>query len=147
MTDELDQYLPPSHTSWTGRTGRPAPAEDDAAPPGDGRYRAFGSAPGDDIESCNVSWWLTAEIPQGQEIIYRYLIRIGYVGDEQLHLMLTDCILHIEGRNLGELRRKLARRKVTLIQAFNPGIWPGPQDHEPIVEKISILYPGEKGQS
>ena len=77
MTNEFDEFLAQPHTSWTGRTGRSSTApEGEEEVLDDGRYRAFGFAPGDDLESCNVAWWLTAETPQGQEFLYRYLIRI-----------------------------------------------------------------------
>jgi hypothetical protein len=145
MTHEFEDFLSRPHTSWTGRTGREQPKDDDAyASPEDGRYKAFGFNPSDDIETCNVAWWLTADTPQGQELLYRFLIRIGYLGDESLHLMLTDCIIHIEGRNLRELRKKLARRRVTYIQAFNPMAWAAPPASEPLIEKITLLYPGEQ---
>ena len=63
----------------------------------------------------------------------------------QLHLMLTDCILHLEGRNLTDLRKRLARRRVTFIRAFNPALWPAPQAGEPLIERITLHYPGEGG--
>lgn len=142
MTHEFEDFLSRPHTSWTGRTGKQqAPDDTPQDDPEDGRYKAFGFAPGDDLESCNVGWWLTADVPQGQEILYRFLIRIGYIGDNDLHLMLTDCIIHIEGRNLRELRRKMARRRVTFIQAFNPMAWAAPAEGEPLIEKITLLYP------
>ena len=147
MTHEFEEFLSRPHTSWTGRTGKEPPKEEDLpTAPEDGRYKAFGFAPGDDLESCNIGWWLTADVPQGQEILYRFLIRVGYIGDDDLHLMLTDCIIHIQGRNLRELRRKLARRRVTFIQAFNPMTWAEPAAQEPFIEKITLLYPGEGGE-
>ena len=147
MTHEFEDFLSRQSASWTGRTGRQKPLDD--APPEateDGQYRAFGFAPGDDLESCNVAWWLTATMPQGQEIQYRYLMRVGYIGDETLHLMMTDCMIHIEGRNLGELRRKLARHKVTYIQAFSPHAWAAPPADAALIEKVTLMFPGDEGK-
>lgn len=150
MTHEFEEFLSRPHTSWTGRTGKaPAPSAqpltDDIELEPSGGYKAFGSAPGDDIESCSIAWWLTADVPQGQEVMYRYLMRVGFIGDDELHLMLTDCLIHIKGRNLGELRRKLARRKVTYVQAFNPNTWPAPPADQPLIDRITLLYPGDTG--
>lgn len=148
MTHEFEEFLARPHTSWTGRTAKaataPPPVTDDYDAEPTGAYKAFGSAPGDDIESCSITWWLTADVPQGQEVMYRYLMRVGFIGNEELHLMLTDCLIHIKGRNLGELRRKLARRKVTYVQAFNPNTWPLPQDGQPVVESITLMQPNDK---
>jgi hypothetical protein len=147
MTHEFEDFLSRPHTSWTDRTAKAplasqhGPTTDDAP---DGRYRAYGTTPSDDLDACNVSWWLTSDVPQGQEFQYRFLLRVGYIGDTTLHLFLSDCILHIEGRNLSDLRNKLARQKATMIQAFNPNLWPPPAESEPLIHSISILYPGEK---
>jgi hypothetical protein len=110
---------------------------------GSGSYKAYGHTPTNELETCDVTWWLTGQIPQGQEIQYRFLVRVGYIGDDQLHLMLTDAIIAIKGKNLRDLRKRLMRQRVTFIQAFNPGIWPRPPEGEPLIEKIRILYPGE----
>lgn len=140
MTHEFEQYFSPPGSSWAGRTGKTMPpigsVEEDAH---DGRYRAFGVIPTDDLDACSVSWWLTAEVAQGQDFQYRYLLRVGYIGDTTLHLFLTDCVIHIEGRNLTELRKKLSRQKVSFIQAFNPGIWAKPECSEPYIDTIAIL--------
>lgn len=140
-----------SSIAWANRVQEPRdaktagpPAEDEQAV-GSGPYKAYGYTPADDLETCDVSWWLKGEIPQGQEIQYRFLVRVGYLGDDQLHLMLTDCILHLEGRNLTDLRKRLARRRVTFIRAFNPALWPAPQAGEPLIERITLHYPGEGG--
>jgi hypothetical protein len=146
MTHEFEEFLSRPHTSWTGRTGKASPPTDDTAEAADGRYRAFGSTPTDELDACNVSWWLTADVPQGQEFQYRFLMRVGYIGDTTLHLFLSDCIIHVEGRNLGELRKKLARQKVTFIQAFNPNLWAMPIAGEPWVDKIVLLYSGDEGK-
>lgn len=148
MSGSFDEFF--QKGGWTERVteprasapGAPEPAAHEAAV-GSGPYKPYGYTPADDLETCDVSWWLKGEIPQGQEIQYRFLVRVGYLGDDQLHLMLTDCILHLEGRNLTDLRKRLARRRVTFIRAFNPKLWPAPKPDEPFIERITLLYPGE----
>lgn len=145
MTSDFDDVFQPA-TGWAERVAEPPRAieADGSAPaPADGSYRAFGFAPKDDMETCDIAWWLPGNIIQGQEIQYRFLIRIAYVGDDHLTLMLSDCIIDIEGKNLRDLRKRLARRRVTYIQAYNPFAWPKPPTNEPIIEKIQVLYPGE----
>lgn len=145
MSGSFDQFV--ERGGWAGRVQEPRqqPSEPDGEEKtvGSGPYKAYGFAPTDDLETCDVSWWLKGEIPQGQELQYRFLVRIGYLGDDQLHLMMTDCVLHLEGRNLTDLRKRLARRRVTFIRAFNPKLWPAPKPEEPIIEKITLLFPGE----
>lgn len=130
---------------WTQRVGegRPLPPDTPARSTDDGQYRAFGATPAEDLETCDITWWLGGATPMGQEVQYRFLIRIAYVGDEQIQLMLTDAIIVIEGKHLRELRKRLSRRKVSFIQAYHAGFWPPPPAGEPIVERIEILYPGE----
>jgi hypothetical protein len=149
MSGDFDELFQRRNGGWAERAGgaRPTPQEPAADPapvPEEGAYRAYGYTPTDDLETCDIAWWLAGDVPQGQEIQYRFLVRIGYLGDDQLHLMMTDCIIAIEGKNLHELRKRLARRKVTFIQAYNSQIWAErPVAKEPIIERIAILYPGE----
>lgn len=144
MTGSYDEMFQPRQPNWTQRVDpRPAPPEPAARTTEDGRYRAFGHTPSEDLETCDIAWWLGHDTPQGQEVQYRFLVRTAYVGDEQINLFLTDAIISIEGRNLRELRKRLSRRRVTFIQAFHPGLWPRPPEGDPIIERIRILYPGE----
>lgn len=149
MTQDFDALFRPSG-GWAKRVAGDDPSasvapQETAEDQQGGEYRAYGFVPSDDLHACEVSWWLTHDVPQGQEFQYRYLVRVGFVGDDQLHLMLTDCIIAIEGKHLHDLRKRLSRGKVTFIQAFNPKRWPKPPDTEPIIEKVQLLYPGEPG--
>ena len=149
MSGSFDDMFQRNGGGWAGRVQEPRGAVQDPSEAraeqviGSGPYKPYGYTPADDLETCDVSWWLKGQIPQGQEIQYRFLVRVGYLGDDQLHLMLTDCVLHLEGRNLTDLRKRLARRRVTFIRAFNPALWPAPQPDEPLIERIALLYPGE----
>lgn len=147
MSREYDELFQRQPGGWAQRVGSelpPTPApEAPARSTEDGLYRAYGTTPTDELEGCDIAWWLGHDTPQGQEVQYRFIVRIGYVGDDQINLMLTDAIISIEGRNLRDLRKRLSRRRVTFIQAFNPRVWPKPADEEPIIERVSILYPGE----
>jgi hypothetical protein len=107
-------------------------------------YKPYGVLPTDSItETCEVVRWIEGtEIPEGIDFPYRFLIQVGFVGEEQLKLFLPDCIVVIEGRNLRDLRKKLARRQVTFIQQWSPRVWPAvPPAGEPVVEKIAVARP------
>jgi hypothetical protein len=64
------------------------------------------------------------------------------VGEELLKLFLPDCIVVIDGRNLRDLRKKIARRQCTFIQQYSVKMWAGvPEKGETIVEKIEFVRP------
>lgn len=147
MSSDFDEMFGRPNGSWAQRMGEGRPAASPAAEPAetpDGSYKPWGFTPSDDQDSCDVRWWLTAEIPQGLEFDYRFMQRIGWIGDDQLHIALSDCLIAIEGRGLLELRKKLARRRVTFIQAFNPLVWPEPQPGLPLVGKVTVLDPAQR---
>jgi len=105
-------------------------------------YRAYGALAAEGIaETCDIQGWLeNTQIATGLEIQYRFLMQIGYVGEEQLKLFLPDCIIVIDGMHLRELRKRLARRQVTFVKQFLPHVWKSaPPKGEPIVEKITIV--------
>lgn len=144
MTTDYDHAFQPAGPGWSQRIGDAhRTATEPSRSTEDGRYRAYGITSTDDLDTCDIAWWLGNDTPQGQDVQYRFIVRIGYVGDEQINLMLTDAIITIEGKNLRDLRKRLSRRRVSFIQAFNAGVWQRPPHSEPLVERISILYPGE----
>ena len=143
-----DMFRRPGNGSaaWTQRLGETRPnAPEGEQTAGSGAYKPYGYTPADDLETCEIAWWLPDGTVQGQEVQYRFLIRLQYVGEEQLHLFLTDCIITLEGRHLRDLRKRLSRRRVTFIQAHHPSIWPLPPEGEPLIMKVAVLYPGEFG--
>ncbi|HEY4942296.1 MAG TPA: hypothetical protein VII56_12785 [Rhizomicrobium sp.] len=147
MSNEFDDIFQRS-SAWTQRVNDVRPnAPDGEQIVGSGPYKPYGYTPADDLDTCDITWWLVGDVPQGQQIAYRFLIRASYIGDDQLHLILSDCILAIEGKHLHDLRKRVMRGRVTFIQAFNPRVWPKPPDGEPIVTKIRLLYPGETPDS
>ena len=106
-------------------------------------YKAFGFHPTSVGETCDIQRWVAGtEIPEGIELQYRFLMQIAYTGEEELKLYLPECIVLITGRNLRELRKKLARRQVTFIQQYSSRVWPTePAKGETVVEAIEILRP------
>lgn len=145
MSDEFDQVF--GRPSFTERMGRETPpATEPERPEGavsSEPYKPYGFMPSGTVgECCDVQRWVdNTEIAEGIEFQYRFLMQIGYVGEEQLRLFLPDCIVVIEGRFLRDLRKKLARRMVTYIQQFNPRVWPAPGNGEPVVTRIDIVRP------
>lgn len=130
------------------RLGRPAPDAITAPPTsipqesvfGAGSYKPYGFMPAGVGETCDVQRWLDGtEIAEGIEFQYRFLMQIGYVGEEQIRLFLPDCIVVIDGRHLRDLRKKLARRQITFIQQFNPQVWTSKAEDEPVIYHIKIL--------
>lgn len=150
MSRSYDDVFHRPNGGWTQRVGEAPPVtspDEPARSTEDGLYRPYGVTQTDDLETCDIAWWLGHDTPQGQEVQYRFIVRIGYVGDDQINLMLTDAIISIEGRHLRELRKRLSRRKVTFIQAFNAKLWPQPGAGEPVIERIEIHYPGESREA
>ena len=127
---------------FTDRVGRPAPSEAMKDDTGTGIYRPYGHlATGDICETCDVQRWLDGtDTPEGIEFQYRFLMQIAYVGEEEIRLFLPDCIIVITGRNLRELRKKLARRLVTFIQQYSARVWPElPKLVDTVVEAIAVI--------
>jgi hypothetical protein len=127
-----------------GRTEPPTNGEAQETSAGSGAYKPYGFLPTGNIgETCEVSRWIEGtEISEGIEFQYRFLMQVGYVGEEQLKLFLPDCIVVIEGKHLRDLRKKIARRQVTFIQQYSPRVWPNAKPQgEPIIEKIEVIRP------
>lgn len=152
MTDkEFDQAFGGSgtgQTTFTSRLGRSdAPEQNGHAEEetvGSGPYKPYGFLPSGNIgETCDVQRWVDGtDIAEGTEFQYRFLLRIEYVGSEEIRLFLPDCIIVIEGKNLRELRRKLARRQVTFICQYSPRIWPAVrQENDTMIERIHVVSP------
>lgn len=137
--------------SFTERLGRgqPLPAQPTAAPAPVGTYRAFGAMAAEGItETCDIQGWMeNTSIATGIELQYRFLMQVGYVGEEQLKLFLPDCIVVIDGQHLLKLRKALARRQCNFIQQYSSRIWPqAPEKGETLVERITITRPSEEAQ-
>ncbi|ATQ43123.1 hypothetical protein [Caulobacter mirabilis] len=145
MTDDFDaMFGGRPRPTFADRVGREQPA---TPPPmesavGAGPYKPYGFLPSGVGEACDVQRWLDGtEVAEGIEFQYRFLMQIGYVGEEQIKLFLPDCIVVIEGRQLRDLRKRLARRQVTFIAQYNPRVWPTPPAGEPIVMSIELMRP------
>jgi hypothetical protein len=131
---------------------RPSPGQASAAGPaestaGTGLYKPYGYLPAGNVgDTCDVRRWMpSTDIAEGIEFQYRFLMQVGYIGAEQLRLFLPDLIVVIEGAQLTDLRRRLARRQVTFIQQYSARQWPTPPTGEPLVDKIEIVRPEPRG--
>jgi len=130
--------------SFAQRVGRPDPGapQQSEGVAGSGAYKPYGFMPASVGECCDVQRWLDGtQIAEGIEFQYRFLIQVGYVGEEQIKLFLPDCIVVIEGKGLRELRKKLARRQATFIQQYSALVWPAPPPGEPIITSIAVVRP------
>ena len=148
MTDDLDgifsrQPQRPSFTERLGQSLSKASAELPEESAGSGLYKPYGFFPSGGVgESCDVRRWVDGtDTPQGIEFSYRLLLQIAYTGEEELKLALPDCIVVIHGKQLNDLRKRLARRTVTYMQQYHPGIWPLPAADEAIIERIEVVRP------
>ncbi|MEJ0027689.1 MAG: hypothetical protein WDN01_16820 [Rhizomicrobium sp.] len=137
-----------SRPSFTDRLGRATPeaaaSAPDAATPDPHEYRAYGYLPSGNVgETCEIARWIDGtDVPEGMEFGYRFLMRMGFVADEEIRLFLPDCIIVVEGRNLRELRQKLARRQVTFVRQYSARVWPkAPAPTDPIIERVTITVP------
>jgi hypothetical protein len=155
LSDDVDAMFGGRRPSFTDRLTRgqfPGPQEN-APPtaatnpielaPDDGAYKPYGFLPANTVgEVCEVRGWVPGtDVPQGIVFQYRFLMQVGFVGDEMLKLMLPDCIVVIEGKHLTDLRHKLSRRMVTFIQQYHGGRWPSSPNGNALVERIEVLRP------
>jgi hypothetical protein len=146
--DDFDKVFgsnlqPPSFAQRVAKPDAAVPANGETSA-GSGPYKPYGFLPTGNVgETCDVQRWLEkTEIAEGIEFQYRFLMQIGYVGEEQLRLFLPDCIVVIEGMYLRDLRKKLARRQVTFIQQYSEKVWPTPPPKgEPLIDKIEVVRP------
>jgi len=146
MSDEFDQIF--GGTSGTrpfaDRVARPQAVLPSADGPEVGVYRPYGHlATGDICETCDVQRWLDGtDMPEGIEFLYRFLLRIEYVGSEEIKLFLPDCIVVLGGKNLRDLRKKLARRQVTFVQQYSARVWHSPpRQEDPIITSVGVVRP------
>jgi hypothetical protein len=112
--------------------------------PGDGPYKAYGYLPTSNIgETCEICRWIDGTtISDGIEFQYRFLMQVGFVGDEELRLFLPDCIVVLHGRNLRELRKKLSRRQVTFIRQYSERVWrEPPRPDSAVIDRVEIVRP------
>ena len=131
-------------TSFAQRVGKPEAAPSAEASVGSKAYKPYGFLPAGTInETCEIVRWIEGtEVSEGIEFQYRFLMQVGFVGEEQLRLFLPDCIVIIEGERLGDLRKKLARRQCHFVQQYSSKVWPnGKPKGEPVIERIEIVRP------
>jgi hypothetical protein len=146
-TDEFDAIFAgkqPAKPSFTARLRRvdPGAAEPSEDAAGSGLYKPYGAMPAGTCEGCDVQRWVDhTQIAEGIEFQYRFLMQVGYVGEEQIKLFLPDCIVVIEGKHLRDLRKRMARRQVSFIQQYSALVWPEPPPGEPIIESIAVVRP------
>jgi hypothetical protein len=102
--NDFDQVFGPTKPSFAAKLGRaePAPTNGEAKDESTAgaQYKPYGFLPTGTInETCEVVRWIEGtEIPEGIDLQYRFLMQVGFVGDEQLRLFLPDCIVVIDGR-------------------------------------------------
>lgn len=145
---DFDKVFGARPPSFAQRVGKPEPlaiaGEANSETAGSTDYKPYGFLPSGNIgETCEVARWIDGtQIAEGMDFQYRFLMQVGFVGEEQLRLFLPDCIVVIEGMYLRDLRKKLARRQVTFIQQYSAKVWPtSPPRGEPIIEKIEVVRP------
>lgn len=136
--------------TFVDRLGRAETAEPAAEPKaqtaGTGEYKAYGFLPSGNIgDTCDVQRWIDGtDTAEGIEFQYRFLMQIGYVGEEEIKLYLPDCIVVVTGRNLRDLRKKLARRQVTFIQQYSGRVWPTPPTTgDAVVHSVAVVRPNQ----
>ena len=123
---------------------------------GSGDYHAYGYMPGGATD-CDIQSWmpLRPDIPEGVCFDYRLLLHIGYGGLEvdseasdattgkmYLRLFLPECVIHIEGAHLHDLKSRLRRREISFIQEYSSMVFGEPASKlpagEPVITKIII---------
>lgn len=121
-----------------GAGAEPAPEKQDEEPRG---YQAYGLTVSRQAAMLDLRWWTARNHAQGEIISYSYLVKMLYTGDDYLSLVTSSSVIAIEGKNLGELRRRIAAREVEFVQMFNPNVWDAPEEGAPIVTSIQTYDP------
>jgi hypothetical protein len=131
------------HTDFRERLRGESRAPDQPAETsvGSGDYKAFGFMPTSAIgETCDLRWWIDGtDQAEGLEFAYRFMLKIGYIGEREIRIYLPDTIVVIAGQNLFDLRKKLARRQCTFVQQWSPRVWKPALRDEASVDRIDVL--------
>lgn len=72
----------------------------------------------------------------GELIPYAHIVRVAYSGDTLVSLVCTGGPVTFEGRNLGELLRRLQMREAGFVQEFDAGRWEMPEEAVAVVSSI-----------
>lgn len=149
MSDDFDLMFgsaPKPRPRFTERVGGAPAEEPPSAALGEGAastaaYRAFGFLPAGVGEACEIAGWVDGtDIAEGIEFQYRFLMDVGFTGENELRLYLPNCIVVVQGRMLRDLRKRLARRTVTFIQQWNAKVWKErPTEGECFIERIRFI--------
>ena len=140
---DFDKAFGTSQPSFVEKIARPVvvPRSPDGKA---GEYKPYGFLPTNTVgETCDMQRWVDGtDIAEGVEFQYRFLLRVAYSGDNELRLYLPDLVILITGRNLRDLRQKLARRQATFVQQYSSRVWPvPPADNEALVASLDVLVP------
>ena len=112
-------------------------------------YKPYGYLPVGSQRSLDLRWWVDHGVglaAEGMLVAHRFILRVGYSGDDHLRLVLPDCVVGLTGRNLAELRHRLQHEQVTFIQTFHANQYTEPlPPEEPVILAVEVLM-GE-GQS
>jgi len=151
LTDRFDDVfggrVDPARPKFSDRIRNPLepPPANEASETvvGEGPYKAYGYLPTSHLgEGCDLRWWIDGtDQAEGLEFSYRFLMKVTYIGDREIRLYLPDTIVVIVGANLRDLRKKIARRQCTFVQAWSNRVWPGPVPDEALVERILAHRP------
>jgi hypothetical protein len=124
----------------------------------------------EEYKACNTSahpelelWVRTSAANPNAETSIPYSYRNHMITDGSgfvisMHFSTPVISVTLQGRNLGELWRKLLRHEVEWVQEFDPRKWAVPGDGEPCITGIQIArkplpetddgrLPGEKKES
>ena len=148
MSDDIDELF--GRTSRGSFVERYAPPKVPQAPENQpvvltDEYRAFGTTPsGQPEEVCVLRRWLDGtNIPSSTVFKNRFLMRTDLIGDDEIRLLLVDCIVVLTGRGFTEeICQRFTSGAITYAQQFNCHMWRASPQNSPVVEKIDIVKMG-----
>lgn len=141
MSGNFEDYVRRrGHGPGTGTGPGAEPAPETRSEEAEG-YLAYGVTRGQQAAMLDLRWWTARSHAQGEMINYAYLVKMLYTGDDYLSLVTSSSVIAIQGKNLGELRRRIATREVEFVQMFNPNVWDAPDEGAPIVTSIQTYDP------
>lgn len=118
--------------------------EPEARPASDEAYSPWGTVRGQQLSMLDLKSWARPGVPEGDCVSYNYIVKMHYIGEQYLSLVLTNAVIEIEGFGLGDLRQRLITREIAFIQEYSPHAWPEQiLPGQPVITRITA----HQGQS
>jgi hypothetical protein len=142
MTDKSPPARPIESLTGGNKNGAWKPNPFAGEPEQEG-YQAFKTCGPGDVMSIDLVPADTGR--EGYEIGYFQNWTVRYLADSSVAILCpaAGLIVFIEGRNLGELRKRLRERRIAAIYEHNPATYGVPPNNAAVVTAIKVEMSGD----